>query len=259
MILCVCNNKGGVAKTASSVEIGAEAARQGLRVLAVDCDPQGSMGAALRVAPAPREAGLGEVLWGDATGRRPGASEVIVPTYLEGLSLLPCTMYLANAPEDAPATALLEALRPIEPEYDLILLDSQPSLGPLLTFALLAAQEYLLPVSADWQSGRALGGFVQAMEAQSRRRPEDFPHRLGILITRYDTRTSESRDIAGELRAAFGPEVFGTVIREDVAVKRSAKYGTSVADVAPKARAAKDYATATTELLSRLRLRGYAV
>jgi chromosome partitioning protein len=215
-IIAMVNQKGGVGKTTSTINLGAALAEAGRRVLLVDFDPQGALSAGLGANPHELDLTVYNVLM----DRKADINEAIQATEIENIDLLPANIDLSAAEvqlvnEVAREQVLDRALRKVSDDYDVILIDCQPSLGLLTVNALTAAHGVIIPLICEFFALRAVALLVETIEkVQDRLNP-----RLqidGVLATMYDARTLHSREVIGRLLEAFGDKVFETVIKRTI-------------------------------------------
>lgn len=235
MILTIAFGKGGTGKTSTACALAACAREDGRRVLCVDCDPQSNLTYCLGGDPS--RPGLYAVLTGRATCR-----EILQAT--EQGDLLPAGLDLAAAEQaiDNRPTTLREALRPLGDEYDLIVIDTQPSLSSVQFNALCASDAVVLPMEADTFS--MMGLYQMAQTIEQARRVNPSLEVAGILLTRYKPRqllAGEVRQDIEEQARSMGTKVFDTYIREGVAVKQAQAMQRSLLEYAPKSNPASDY------------------
>ncbi|NAZ77512.1 AAA family ATPase [Kineococcus sp. T13] len=215
-VIAMCNQKGGVGKTTTTINLGAALAEYGRRVLLVDFDPQGALSAGLGVNPHELDKTVYQLLMERGTDVR----EVIRETAVEGLDLLPANIDLSAAEvqlvgEVARESVLARALRPALADYDVVLIDCQPSLGLLTVNALTAAHGVLIPLECEFFALRGVALLVETIEkVQERLNPALEVD--GILATMYDGRTLHSREVVNRVVDAFGDDVFHTVIGRTV-------------------------------------------
>ncbi len=213
--IAVCNLKGGVGKTTTTVNLGASLARNRKRVLLVDCDPQGNLSTWLRIDPASSEATLYEILRGQATVR-----SAAVATRWPNISVVPASPKLHEIDRGALAGERVLWARMCE-DYDFALFDCSASPGVVLTNALTAADEVIAPVQAK---GMALLGIqrLQQLIADVAIRGSTDITLSGILVCLFDSRTKVSRVVLGQLRAMYAEMVFDTVVHENVKLSEAA-------------------------------------
>lgn len=242
--IAVCNLKGGVGKTTSTVNVGASLARVGKRVVLVDCDAQCNLTSWLRAQPRPGDPTLYEILRGQATVR-----SAAVPTRWRGLSVVPASPKLHEIDRGALAGERVLWAR-MSKEYDYALFDCSAAPGVVLANALTAADEVLAPVQAK---GMALGGIarLQRLIAEVAERGASDVALTGILVCLYDGRTRIARAVLGQLRTRYAELVFDTVVHENVKLAEAADHRRPIAEYAPNSRGAAEYAAITFELMAR--------
>jgi len=242
--IAVCNLKGGVGKTTTAVNLGASLARNGKRVLLVDCDPQGSLTSWLRSEPVNGEATLYEILRGQATVR-----SAAIQTRWPNLSVVPASPKLHEIDRGALAGERVLWARMSE-DYDYVLMDCSASPGVVLSNAMTAADEVIAPVQAK---GMALPGIARLREliGEIAERGNRRIELTGVLICLFDGRTRISRVVLGQLRAKYGSIVFDTVVHENVKLAEAADKRRPITDYAPTSRGAAEYAAIAFELVTR--------
>ena len=254
-VYTLINQKGGVGKTTTVINLACWAALDGKRVLIVDADPQGNASSGLGVKRKQLERCAYDMLVGAPDGSPTAtASEVILETGVENLMLIPATLNLAGA-DMALSTAiarerrLRQAIDPVRGEFDLILIDTPPSLGILSVNALVASDFVIIPIQCEYY---ALEGVSQLLHvigiAQAQLSPD--LRIAGAVLTMYDSRTNLSADIAADVRADFEHHVFQTVIPRNVQLAEAPSYGQPIAIYAPSSRGAKRYYALYKEVFS---------
>lgn len=252
LTIAVANQKGGVGKTATAVNVGASLALEGFRVLLIDLDSQGSATSGLGQE---HSKGLSsyEVLIGEL-----GATQAARATPIEGLSLIPGTRDLAGAEVELVSysdrhSRLRGQLDPIRGDFDFILIDCPPSLGMLTLNALCAADAVLVPLQCEFYALEGLGALVETLERVRSGFHPDL-RILGILLTMYDARTSLSRQVAREVRQHFGDKVLRAMVPRNVRVSESPSYGQPVVTYDPNSSGAIAYRNAAREIAEMARL-----
>jgi chromosome partitioning protein len=246
VIIVLANQKGGVGKTTTAINLGAELAARGVSCLLVDLDPQANATAGLG-----RSRGDGATVYEVLIEDLPLA-EVIVPTVQPGLDLAPSGPDLAGAEvELVPAMAreqrLRRALDSVAQRYEAIIVDCPPSLGLLTLNALTAADEVLVPVQCEYLALEGLGQLTGTLEAV-RRNLNPRLHLGGLLLTMYDSRTNLSQQVAEEVRRHFAA-TFATVIPRSVRVSEAPSHGLPISLYAGSSPAAKAYAAFAGEVI----------
>jgi chromosome partitioning protein len=225
-VYAIANQKGGVGKTTTAVNLAACVAEAGYESLLVDVDPQSNATVGLGLDK-DREPTVYDVLVGSAS-----FEEAIVPTEIEHLSIAPAGPDLAGATVELPRiagseTRLREALAPIRDQYAFTLLDCPPSLGPLTVNALVAADRVIVPVQAEYFALEGLAGLLDTLKLIQR----ELNPRLtiaGMLLTMHDGRTRLAQDVEREVREHFPEQVFDTVIPRNVRVGEAPSFGKAV-------------------------------
>jgi chromosome partitioning protein len=238
-VYAITNQKGGVGKTTTAVNVGACIAEAGYATLLVDVDPQANatVGLGLARTHAP---GLYEVLTGEAL-----AQDALADTSIPGLSLLPAGAGLAGANVELPRIegfecCLREALEPVRERFRYLLLDCPPSLGPLTVSALVAADRVIVPVQTEYLALEGLAGLLDTLALIQR----ELNPRLtvaGMLLTMHDGRTRLGRDVEREVREHFPNLVFDTVIPRNVRVGEAPSFGLPVTHHDPHSAGAEAY------------------
>ncbi len=249
-IISLCNQKGGVGKTTSTINLGASFAEYGRKVLAIDFDPQGALSAGLGV-PTHDVPTIYDLLLG--TVKNP--TEAIIHTKVPGLDVIPANIDLSAAEvhlvnEVARETILARVLKKVSDQYDVILIDCQPSLGLLTVNALTAAHGVLIPLECEYFALRGVALLVETID-KVRDRLNDSIELDGILATMYDSRTLHSREVLERVVETFGDKVLETVIGRTVKFPDASVAGAPITSFAPDHSAAEAYRQLARELIHR--------
>ncbi|WP_199421897.1 ParA family protein [Actinotalea solisilvae] len=250
-IIALCNQKGGVGKTTTTINLGAALADYGRRVLVVDFDPQGAASVGLGTSPHELERTVYNLLM----ERHASLEEIVRPTAVEGLDLLPANIDLSAAEvqlvgEVARESILSRVLRPAEQDYDVILVDCQPSLGLLTVNALTAAHGVLIPLECEFFALRGVALLVETVE-KVRDRLNPRLQVDGILATMHDPRTLHSREVLARVHEAFGDQLLHTVIGRTVKFPDSSVAAEPITSYAPSHAGAAAYRQLARELVAR--------
>ncbi|HET7482488.1 MAG TPA: AAA family ATPase [Actinomycetota bacterium] len=249
-VACIANQKGGVAKTTTAVNLGAALALRGHRVLIVDTDPQGNATTGVGIARDDVERSTYDLLMGEAS-----LGEVVRKTAVKNLDCVPASLDLAGAEielagVEARHERLAVALRPVLSDYELIFLDCPPSLGLLTVNALAAAQDLLVPVQCEYYALEGLGQLVQTAD-RVRRSINPELRIAGLVLTMYDSRTRLSAQVAEEVRSHFGDLVYDALIPRSVRLSEAPSFGEPVVTLDPSSKGATAYRVLATEVEAR--------
>ena len=245
------NQKGGVGKTTSSVNIAVTLAAKHYRILLIDFDPQGNATSSLGVDKRTLEATAYDVLVGDAP-----LNDVVIRGVRPNLDLLPATPALAGAEVELVPVArrewsLSRALDEDPGDYDLILIDCPPSLGLLTVNALTAVDAVVVPIQCEFLALEGLGQLITTIDLVKRQLNPELDV-LGVMMTMYDARTRLSAHVVEEVRAHFPDKIFDTIVPRSIRLAEAPSYGQAIAEYDPGSRGATAYQAAGDELLARL-------
>ncbi|HLB21039.1 MAG TPA: ParA family protein [Solirubrobacteraceae bacterium] len=248
-VYAIANQKGGVGKTTTALNVSACIAEAGYRTLLVDVDPQANATVGLGISRT-RSPGLYEVLSGQAT-----AAEAVTDSSVAGLCVIPAGAGLAGANVELPRVEgfeqrVRECLAPLRESFEYILLDCPPSLGPLTVGALVAADRVIVPVQTEYFALEGLAGLLDTL-ALIRRELNPRLTIAGMLLTMHDNRTRLGRDVEREVREHFPDLVFSTVIPRNVRVGEAPSYGLPVTHHDPHSAGAEAYFELAKEVAAR--------
>ena len=247
-VIAITNQKGGVGKTTTAINLGASLAANDLRVLLIDSDPQGNSTSGLGIDKNPENLTIYNALLGGVP-----IEQCIVKTECEGFDLVPADKNLVGANIDLVDLPdreykLRQAIDPVRERYQYILIDCPPALDLLTLNALVAANSVLIPIQCEFF---ALEGISQLMDTIDKVR-ESFSHPLkieGILLTMFDDRTNLTRQVSDDLRDFFSDEVLSTVIPRSIRLAEAPSYGKPILMYDPRSRGAESYIKLAKEIL----------
>jgi chromosome partitioning protein len=250
-VIAMCNQKGGVGKTTSAINLGASLTEYGRRVLLVDLDPQGALSAGLGVPHYELEHTIHNLL----VEPRVSVDDVMINTRVKHMDLVPSNIDLSAAEiqlvnEVGREQTLARALYPVLDRYDYVLIDCQPSLGLLTINGLACADGVIIPTECEYFSLRGLALLNDTVDkVHDRLNPR--LHISGILVTRYDPRTVNSREVMARVLERFGDLVFDTVITRTVRFPETSVAGEPITSWAPKSAGAESYRSLAREVIHR--------
>jgi chromosome partitioning protein len=250
-VIALCNQKGGVGKTTTTINLGAALAEYGRRVLLVDFDPQGALSVGLGVNPMD----LDRTIYNSLMERDVSADDILLKTNVAGMDLLPSNIDLSAAEvqlvgEVAREQTLKRILAPVLPDYDVVLIDCQPSLGLLTINALTASDGVIIPLECEFFSLRGVALLIQTID-KVKERLNPHLELEGILATMYDRRTVHGREVLTRVVEAFGEKVFHTVINRTVRFPETTVAGEPITTFAPSSLGATSYRDLAREVVAR--------
>jgi len=251
-IVAIANQKGGVGKTTTAVNLGAALAESGKRILIVDLDPQANATSSFGLQGV-EDVSLYEPLLGEAS-----ITEKILPTRREGLFIVPAHLDMAGAEVEIARmpnhlTRLAETLKPLHTDqtFDFVFLDCPPSLGILMSNALAAADELLTPIQCEYFALEGLVKIVRLIEQVLDSGANERLELGGIVMTMFDARTNLSQQVVADVRKHFGERVYDTVIPRSVRLSEAPSFGKSILEYASSGPAAQSYRALAREFMKR--------
>ncbi len=251
MIITVANQKGGVGKTTTAINLSAAVANKGFRTLLIDLDPQANSTMSY-VDPRTIERSMYDVMVSEALEFR----DVIVPTSVANLWVAPSRIALAKLESkligdlDGPFR-LKDKLKDTTSEFDYIFIDTPPTLGMITVNAMVASTHVLVPIQSSYFALEGTDDLLETID-KIKARPNPNLQLLGVVITMHDKRTTLARDIHAQIGQVFGERLFNTVITKSIRLEESPAYKESIFTFAPRSSGAMEYYSLSEEILARV-------
>lgn len=247
-VIAITNQKGGVGKSTTAVNVSAYLSSYGYHTLIIDLDPQSNSTSGMGINPGSVKKSIYDVLISDADPH-----EVIVDTAYKDLRLLPSSIQLAGAEVELVTSLkreyrLNEAVKKIEDEYDFIIIDCPPALGLLTINALSAAKEVIIPIQCEYYALEGLGQLLNTIDLVKKNLNEDLKI-SGAIMTMYDSRTKLSEQVIEEVKNYFDEKVYKTIIPRNIRLSEAPSYGKPIIDYDPDCRGAEAYNNFTKEVI----------
>ena len=251
IVITIANQKGGVGKTTTAINLAAAMAGKGKKTLLIDLDPQGN--SSISFLP---ETEIDGSIYEALTEPTIKLKDVTYKTPLTELDIVPSRISLAKLESTLLGELdghfrLRDQLEPVRPQYDYVIIDTPPTLGLITVNALVAASHLLIPIQSSYYALEGTNDLLETYD-KVRSRPNPELEVLGLLITLHDKRTTLARDVSDKILDAFGDKVFKTVISKSIRLEESPAYKESIFTFAPNSRGAFEYYSLSEEVMARV-------
>lgn len=249
-IIAIANQKGGVGKTTTAINLSTCVAERGKKVLLIDIDPQGNATSGVGIAKAPDDKTIYDVLVNDEQ-----MVNIIKPTAVKNLHICPSSINLAGAEVElvnlmSRETRLKRAIESMEQKYDYIFMDCPPSLGLITLNAFTAASSVLVPIQCEYYALEGLGQLVNTIKLVQKNLNDNLEIE-GVVMTMYDSRTKLSTQVSEEVKKYFGDKVFNTVIPRNIRLSEAPSHGLPITMYDPLSKGARTYKKLAKELITK--------
>jgi len=247
-VIALVNQKGGVGKSTTAVNMTAYLSREGFKTLLLDLDPQSNSTSGLGINSSKTKGSVYDILIGDMD-----PAEIIMETSYKNLKLIPSSIQLAGAEVELVTSLkreyrLKEAVNKIKDEFDFIIIDCPPALGLLTINALTAAKEVIIPIQCEYYALEGLGQLLNTITLVQKNLNEKLEIK-GALMTMYDSRIKLSEQVIEEVKGYFAKKVYNTIIPRNVRLSEAPSYGKAIMDYDPYCKGAKAYSNFTKEVI----------
>ncbi len=243
-VISLANQKGGVGKTTTSVNLGADLATMGKKVLLIDADAQGNATSGVGIQKSDIQKDIYDILVNEEP-----ISEAIIPSKHERLDIVPATIQLSGAEMELTPQMARDALKSVSDQYDYVLVDCPPSLGLITVNAFTASDSILIPVQTEYYALEGLSQLLNTVQLVKKHFNPDLDVE-GVLLTMYDSRTKLGRQVNDEVRKYFGDKVYDTIITRNVRLSEAPSYGLPIIDYDPNSKGSELYMQFAKEVLA---------
>ncbi len=248
-VIALANQKGGVGKSTTAVNMTAYLSSYGFKTLLIDLDPQSNSTSGIGINSSKTKGSVYDILIGDADPH-----EIIIETSYENLKLMPSSIQLAGAEVELVTSLkreykLRDAVNKVEDEYDFIIIDCPPALGLLTINALTAAKEVIIPIQCEYYALEGLGQLINTIDLVKKNLNERLEIK-GAIMTMYDSRIKLSEQVIEEVKGYFSKKVYKTIIPRNVRLSEAPSYGKAIMEYDPYCKGARAYSNFTKEVIN---------